>query len=104
MSTRVKILLYQKVNEKLSQISTKIERLKTECYNMEVLLSDDLYTIDSKQIHLSEDQLIVGKYCSNLKNAISSYVCGQLSKIIYYLLLIPKEIDEKVLEFNDEDF
>lgn len=31
-------------------------------------------------------------------------MCSQLSKIIYYLLLIPKEIDEKVLEFNDEDF
>jgi hypothetical protein len=104
ISTRVKHLLYSKVNERLSKIQTKIERLKTECYNMELLLSDTAYTSDMKQIHLSEDQLSVGKYCSNLKNAISSYVCSQLSKIIYYLLLIPLEIDEKVLDFNDEDF
>jgi hypothetical protein len=54
-------------------------------------------------MHLSEDQLSVGKYCSNLKNAISSYVCTKLSKLIYYLLLIPLEINEKTLNFSDED-
>lgn len=67
------------------------------------MLADPKYTSDEKQMHLSEDQLSVGKYCSNLKNAISSYVCTKLSKLIYYLLLIPLEINEKTLNFSDED-
>jgi len=56
---------------------------------MELLLTNIEYISDKKQTHLSGDQMSVGKYCSNLRNAISAFVCAQLSKIMHYLLLIP---------------
>ncbi len=93
MSSRVKNLLFQRIYERLPKIQSKIDRIKKECYFMEFLLSGKGYIRDEKQMHLSEDQLCVGKFCSHLKNAISSYVCSQLSKLIYYTSLVPKETD-----------
>ena len=45
---------------------------------------------DEGQSHLGDDQLAVDKFSSSLKNAISSYVCSQLSKLIYFLALVPQ--------------
>lgn len=32
-------------------------------------------------------------FCSNLKSAISAYICAQLNEIIHFLLEIPKKAD-----------
>lgn len=71
---------------------------------MESVLSGRDYVKDKNEIHLSEDQLSVGKFCSNLKHAISAYVCSQLSKLIYYTSEVPHNIDEQILGIDDEDF
>lgn len=57
---------------------------------MEFQLTSKKFIDDETHGHLGDDQLCVGKFCSSLKNAISSYVCGQLCKLIYYLALVPK--------------
>jgi len=59
---------------------------------MEMLLTGETFTSDSTQVHLSEEQISVGMYCSNLKSAISSYICSQLNEVIHYLLLVPREV------------
>lgn len=61
---------------------------------MELLLTGEYFTSDSTQVHLSEEQISVGMYCSNLKSAISSYICSQLNELIHYLLKIPREVNE----------
>ena len=60
---------------------------------MEHLLTDEDYTRDSSQVHLSEEQISVGMYSVNIKRVISSYICSELNKLIHFLLIIPKEID-----------
>jgi len=46
---------------------------------MEVLLTLSNFITDPDQIHLSEEQISVGKYCSYLKSAIASYICSELN-------------------------
>lgn len=70
----------------------KIASIKAECYRMELLLTSKDFISDSTQVHLSEEQISVGKYCSNLKSAISSYICSQLNEVIHHLLKIPREV------------
>jgi hypothetical protein len=36
-------------------------------------------------------------YCSNLKSAISSYICSELNELIHYLLSVPREVREDAL-------
>lgn len=64
---------------------------------MEQLLSHKSFTEDKSQIHLSEDQLSIGKYSTNLKGAISSFICAQLSQLIHNLQDIPSKIKSEDL-------
>lgn len=59
---------------------------------MELLLTGKSFTSDETQVHLSEEQITVGMYCSNLKSAIASYICSQLNELIHYLLKVPREV------------
>lgn len=82
----------------------RIASIKAECYRMELLLTSKEFISDSTQVHLSEEQISVGKYCSNLKSAISSYICSQLNEVIHHLLKIPREVSEDDLGSELEDF
>jgi hypothetical protein len=72
----------------------KIQEIKSECYKMEMLLTNKEFVSDDDQVHLSEEQISVGLYCSNLKSAISSYICSQLNELIHSLLKIPRNVKE----------
>jgi len=68
---------------------------------LEVLLTFDKFTTDPDQIHLSEEQISVGKYCTYLKSAIASYICSELNELIDFLLEIPTTIDETNIGIAD---
>ena len=71
---------------------------------MEVLLTYDKFTSDQNQIHLSDEQISVGKYCSYLKGAIASYICSELNSLIDFLLEIPSTIDETAIGITEVYF
>lgn len=60
-------------------LEEKIENIRKECYKMEVLLTEKEFTTDLSHFHLGPEQTSVGKYCTNLKSAISSYICSELN-------------------------
>jgi hypothetical protein len=91
---QVKNALFKKIKEDQRKFEEKVREIKKECYNMEVLLSLEKFTTDPNQIHLSEEQISVGKYCTYLKSAISSYICSELNEVINFLLAVPQDIDE----------
>jgi len=65
-------------------------------------LTEEDYTTDPSQVHLSEEQISVGMYSVNIKRVISSYICSELNKLIHFLLKIPKDIPEDTLG-NESD-
>jgi hypothetical protein len=71
---------------------------------MEVLLTLSKFITDPEQIHLSEEQISVGKYCSYLKSAIASYICSELNELIDFLLQIPDTVDETKIGISDPLF
>lgn len=91
---QLKNALSKKIKEDKEKFEKKVEAIKKECYNMEVLLTLERFTADPNQIHLSEEQISVGKYCTYLKSAISSYICSELNEVIDFLLSVPLEVDE----------
>ena len=60
---------------------------------MEVFLTMTKFISDPDQLHLSEEQISVGRYCSYLKSAIASYICSELNELIDFLLDIPYIVD-----------
>jgi hypothetical protein len=60
---------------------------------MEALLTMENFIKDPKQVHLHEQQIFVGKFCTYLKSTISSYICSELNQLIDFLLKLPISID-----------
>ena len=51
-----------------------------------MMLTLENFITEPKQMHLSEEQINVGKYCTYLKSAIASYICSELNELIDFLL------------------
>jgi hypothetical protein len=97
----VKNALHKAIKEHRQKFNDKVRSIKRECYNLEVLLTFDKFTTDPDQLHLSEEQISVGKYCTYLKSAIASYICSELNELIDFLLEIPTTIDETSIGIAD---
>lgn len=76
MYAQVKNGVFRAIKENQENFYSKIRNIKRECYNMEVLLTMTKFITDPEQLHLSDEQISVGKYCSYLKSAIASYICS----------------------------
>jgi hypothetical protein len=101
---QVKNALHKAIKEHKGVFNQRVNNIKQECFNLEVLLTLEKYTTDPTQIHLSEEQISVGKYCTYVKSAIASYICSELNELIDFLLEIPQAIDETAINISDPYF
>ena len=104
LSALLKNGIHKKILESKEALFDRLDNIKKECEKMEHLLTAEEYTSDSTQVHLSKEQISVGMYSVNIKQVISSYICGELNKLIHFLLKIPREVPEDSLGNSEEVF
>ncbi len=76
LSALLKNGIHDQILKNKDALFEKINKIRKECEKMEHLLTDQEYTSDPSQVHLSEEQISVGMYSCNIKSVISSYICG----------------------------
>ena len=101
LSTLLKNGIHAQILKEKEALFERINKIRRECERMEHLLTDEDYTSDTSQIHLSEEQISVGLYSVNIKSVISSYICSELNELIHFLLKIPREVSEDSLGNED---
>ena len=83
--------MYFVITTKKPELLENLEKVKKQCYSIEGLLAQEEQIIIDKHEYLSEEQMNVGLFSSNIRNAMSFYLYEQLNEIIHFLLKIPSD-------------
>lgn len=84
--------LYQSAQKQIPIIKSLISTINEDCIKIEASLAKSTNR-QKKTRNIPKYEYIVGRFCSKLESAASTYMVNYLNKIIHALLVIPHEAD-----------